>query len=55
MSAPPIAAVVVYPFTKLRAAFALRKVAARSGVAGAIERNPAMVRAFAPSKELFTR
>jgi hypothetical protein len=55
MSAPPIAAVVVKPLMKLSTVFAPRKVAARTGVAGAIEMKPAMVRALAPKSELLMR
>jgi hypothetical protein len=50
-----MAAVVVNPLMKLSNAFAPRNVAARSGVAGAILRKPAMVSALAPNSELFTR
>jgi hypothetical protein len=55
MSAPPIAAVVVNPLIKLRAAFVAKKAAATSGAVGAAERKPAIVRAFAPRSELLTK
>jgi hypothetical protein len=55
ISAPPIAAVVVKPLIKLRIVFAPRKVAARSGVAGAIEMKPAIVSALAPKSELLIK
>jgi hypothetical protein len=55
MSAPPIAAVVVKPLIKLRTAFVPKKAAAIAGVAGAIVRNPAIVSAFAPKRELLTK
>lgn len=55
MSAPPTAAVVVYPLMKLRTALVQRNAAAVAVVAGAIERKPAMERRFAPNKELLIR
>jgi hypothetical protein len=48
MSAPPIAAVVVYPLMKLSTALVLRNAAAITGVVGAIDKKPAIVSAFAP-------
>jgi len=55
MSAPPTAAVVVYPLMKLRIALVHKKPAARAGVAGAIERKPTMETVFAPKSELLIR
>jgi hypothetical protein len=55
MSAPPIAAVVVNPLIKLSMVLAPRNDAATRGAEGARERKPAMVRAFAPNRELLTK
>ena len=51
MSAPPIAAVVVYPFKKLRTVFAARHPAATNGAPGAILTNAPILARFAPSRE----
>ena len=55
MSAPPMAAVVVYPLMKLSTVLAPRKDAATTGVVGIIDKKPAMVNTFAPNRELFTK
>ena len=55
MSAPPTAAVRLYPFMKLRMVLAPRNPAARAGVAGAIERKPAIESILAPKSELLIR
>ena len=55
MSAPPIAAVVVNPFKKLRIVLAPRKEAAIKGVVGVMAMNPAMVIAFAPRRDILIR
>jgi hypothetical protein len=55
MSAPPMAAVVVYPLMKLRTALVPRNENAIIGVAGAIDRNPAIVSAFAPRSVLLIK
>lgn len=47
-----MAAVVVYPLMKLRAALIPKKDAATAGVVGAIDKNPANVSALAPRREL---
>jgi hypothetical protein len=41
MSAPPIAAVVVTPLIKLRAALVVRNAAATIGAEGAMDKKPA--------------
>lgn len=50
-----MAAVVVNPFKKLRIVLAPKKLAATRGVDGAIAMKPAIVRAFAPSREPLTK
>jgi len=50
-----MAAVVVYPLIKLKIVFAPRNVAAMRGVVGAIARNPVIVSALAPRRELLIR
>lgn len=50
-----MAAVVVYPFKKLRTAFPVRHAAAMMGEPGAIARKVPIVAILAPSSELFTR
>lgn len=50
ISAPPIAAVVVYPFVKLRAAFAARAPAAIIGLPGAMVTKAPIVATFVASK-----
>jgi hypothetical protein len=50
MSAPPIAAVVVYPFKKLSRVFAPRQAAAIPGLAGAKVTNAPIVATLVPSK-----
>lgn len=55
ISAPPMAAVVVYPFKKLSIVFAPKQVAAIAGDAGAMDRKALIVNIFPPSKlELIT-
>lgn len=54
MSAPPIAAVVVNPFMKLRMVLADKAAAATRGAPGAIDINPPMSAMLVPSKEEFT-
>ena len=55
MSAPPIAAVVVNPFVKLRAAFAERHMAATAGAPGAMVTKAPIVAALAAKRlELMT-
>ena len=55
MSAPPMAAVVVYPLMKLNTALVPRNDAATIGVVGAIDKKPAIVSAFAPRSVLLTK
>jgi hypothetical protein len=55
ISAPPIAAVVVYPFRKLSMVLEPRHAAAIAGAPGAIETNAPMVAMFAPSNEELTK
>lgn len=55
ISAPPMAAVVVYPFKKLRTAFPVKQAAAIAGEPGAIIRKVPIVAMFAPRREPFTR
>lgn len=55
MSAPPMAAVVVYPFKKLNTVLAPRKEAAIIGVGLAIVKKPAIVPALALNKPRFKR
>lgn len=50
MSAPPIAAVVVYPFKKLSAVFAPKHVAAMTGDAGAMVTKAPIVAILLPSR-----
>lgn len=50
ISAPPIAAVVVNPFTKLSTVLAERAMAATTGAPGAIVTKAPMVPAFAASR-----
>tara|TARA_R110002060_G_scaffold46119_2_gene57378 strand:+ start:432 stop:854 length:423 start_codon:yes stop_codon:yes gene_type:complete len=51
ISAPPMAAVVVYPFKKLRTAFPARQHAAMIGDPGAMTRNVPIVAALRPRRE----
>lgn len=55
ISAPPIAAVVVYPFRKLRMALPVRHAAAIAGDPGARARNVPIVAMLAPRRELFRK
>jgi len=50
MSAPPIAAVVVYPLAKLSAVFADRHTAATAGAPGAMVKNAPIVPALAANR-----
>ena len=52
ISAPPIAAVVVYPFKKLRTAFPARHPAAINGAPGAMVINVPIVAILRPKREL---
>jgi len=55
MSAPPTAAVSVYPFIKLSSVFRPRYPAATAGTAGAAAKNPPIAARFTPSKEPLIR
>lgn len=52
ISAPPIAAVVVYPFKKLKNALPAKHPAAISGAPGAIAKNVPKVATLRPSSEV---
>jgi hypothetical protein len=55
MSAPPTAAVSVYPLMKLSKAFKPKYPAATAGTAGAATKNPPMAARFTPIRELLMR
>lgn len=55
MSAPPMAAVVVYPLMKLRTALPTRQAAPIMGAPGAYARKAPSVAKFAPRSVLLTR
>src|ERR1700730_17409298 len=55
MSAPPTAAVSVYPFIKLSRVFNPRYPAATAGTAGAAAKNPPIAARFTPSREPLMR
>lgn len=54
ISAPPIAAVVVNPFKKLRIVFAPKHAAATTGAPGAMVTNAPIVATFAPNSDVLT-
>ena len=55
ISAPPMAAVVVYPFKKLNTVLPARQQAAMIGEPGAKARKVPIVAILAPRRELFTK
>ena len=54
ISAPPMAAVVVYPFKKLSAAFPAKQAAAIMGAPGAMVKNVPIVAMLRPRRVEFT-